>query len=70
MPMKSSMGAVIIGGMAAACVYTFVFIPVSFIWVYQFIDWMKRGRGDKAGEPKKMLFKEWPKRKAESSAIG
>ena len=30
MPMKTSMAAVIIGGMAAACVLTFVFIPVAF----------------------------------------
>lgn len=40
-PLKSAMGAVIIGGMAAASVYTFVFIPIAFVWVCRFIAWMK-----------------------------
>jgi HAE1 family hydrophobic/amphiphilic exporter-1 len=35
MPIKSSMGAVMIGGMLAAIVFTFIFTPVAFWYVYR-----------------------------------
>ncbi|MDD5069467.1 MAG: efflux RND transporter permease subunit [Candidatus Omnitrophica bacterium] len=35
MPLKSAMGTVIIGGMLASIIYTFVFTPISFWYIYR-----------------------------------
>lgn len=42
MPLKTSMGAVIIGGMAAACVLTFVYVPIGFWYAERFNRFIKR----------------------------
>ncbi|MCD4781760.1 MAG: efflux RND transporter permease subunit [Candidatus Omnitrophica bacterium] len=44
MPLKTSMSAAIIGGMAAAGVLTFVFIPVAFLYTERFRRWIGRLR--------------------------
>ena len=42
MPVKSAMGAVMIGGMLASIVYTFIFTPVAFWYVVRFQSFLKR----------------------------
>lgn len=37
MPLKTSMGTVIIGGMLGAAFYTFVFIPIGFSWAHSLV---------------------------------
>ena len=41
-PFKSAMGAVMIGGMLASIVFTFVFTPVSFWYIIRFQNFLKR----------------------------
>jgi len=43
--LKTSMGAVMIGGMAASIVFTFLFVPVMFWYITRFIGFISRIRG-------------------------